>query len=202
MPCALHPAVVDGLNACSRCMKQFCGDCLIELRGNRFCAGCKSEAVKDMQSGVSGTELRLATRLQRFAALLLDSLLQSMVTIPLLFLMGGMSQFQQQAMGGGNASAVGSAGIQMLLNIVFVGLGISYEALFLQFKGATPGKMALGLRVVGPDGEPLTPGQCWLRAFIRSLIGACMGIDYWVSLFRKDKCCIHDLAAKTRVIKV
>lgn len=199
MPCALHPAVVDGLNACSRCMKQFCGDCLIELRGNRFCAACKSEAVKDMQSGVSGTELRLATRLQRFAAMMLDGLLQAVIWVPLFFLMG-MATVQSQAMSGGDAT--GSAGLQIIFQLIQFAVMIGYEGLFLQFKGATPGKMALGLRVVGPEGEPLTPGQAWLRPFIRSLIGACLGIDYIVSLCRKDKCCIHDLAARTRVIKV
>lgn len=200
MPCALHPAVVDGLNACSRCMKQFCGDCLIELRGNRFCAACKSEAVKDMQSGVSGTELRLATRLQRFAAMMLDGLLQAVVWLPLFFFMG-MAQVQANPAMGGRGQA-GAAGLQIVFQLIQFAVMIGYEGLFLQFKGATPGKMALGLRVVGPDGEPLTPGQAWLRPFIRSLIGACLGIDYWVSLFRKDKCCIHDLAARTRVIKI
>jgi len=199
MPCALHPAILDNLNACSRCMKQFCGDCLIELKGNRFCAACKSEAVKDMQSGVSGTELRLATRLQRFAAILLDSLIQGAAMIPLMFLMGFANLQSQNAMGSGSAR---SAGLQIIFQLIQFAIMIGYEGLFLQFKGATPGKMALGLRVVGPDGEPLTPGQAWLRPFIRCLIGACLGIDYWVSLFRKDKCCIHDLAAKTRVIKI
>jgi uncharacterized RDD family membrane protein YckC len=152
-----------------------------------------------MQSGVSGTELRLATRLQRFAAMMLDGLIQAVIWMPLFFIMGFANMQSQNAMGSGNA---GSMGLQIIFQLIQFAIMIGYEGLFLQFKGATPGKMALGLRVVGPDGEPLTPGQAWLRPFIRCLIGACLGIDYWVSLFRKDKCCIHDLAAKTRVIKI
>jgi hypothetical protein len=36
----------------------------------------------------------------------------------------------------------------------------------------------------------------------RSLLGFCWLIDYLPALFRKDKCTVHDLAARTRVIKV
>ena len=38
MPCMQHPAVLENLNPCSRCLKAFCQDCLDELKGNRFCA--------------------------------------------------------------------------------------------------------------------------------------------------------------------
>lgn len=200
MPCTLHPAVVDNLNPCSRCAKPFCGDCLIELRGNRFCATCKAEAVKDLQSGVSGTELRLATRLQRFAALLLDGVIQGVLFLPLFFLFG-MANLQSGAAMGADGQA-GAMGMQIVFQIIQFVVVIGYEGLFLQFKGATPGKMALGLRVVGPDGEPLTPGQAWIRPLIRNLTAACFLIDYLVSFFRKDMCCVHDLAARTRVIKV
>jgi hypothetical protein len=51
MPCKNHPEVVDGLVACARCGAMFCRDCVIELKGSPFCATCKEEQVKDVQSG-------------------------------------------------------------------------------------------------------------------------------------------------------
>ncbi|HLY76072.1 MAG TPA: RDD family protein [Planctomycetota bacterium] len=199
MPCALHPMVLDNLNPCSRCGKTYCPDCLVELKGNRFCAVCKAEAVKDMQSGVSGTELPLATVGRRFAAMFIDGLIQAVVWVPLLIAFGF---FTVKVQGPGPAGQAVGAGAQVILQIVIFGIMLAYEGLFLQMKSATPGKMALGLRVVTAEGSPVSPGQAWLRPFIRSLLGFCWLVDYVPAMFRKDRCTIHDLAAKTRVIKV
>jgi len=199
MPCALHPAVLENLNPCSRCGKTFCPDCLVELKGNRFCAACKAEAVKDMQSGVSGTDLPLATIGRRFAAMIVDGLIQAVVWVPLLFLLGF---FTVKVQGTGAAGEAGAMGAQIIFQIIIFGIMLAYEGLFLQMKSATPGKMALGLRVVTAEGNPVSPGQAWLRPFIRSILGFCWLVDYLPALFRKDRCTVHDLAAKTRVIKV
>lgn len=199
MPCMQHPAVLENLNPCSRCLKTFCQDCLVELKGNRFCAVCKGEAVKDMQSGVSGTDLALASIWRRFFAFWLDGIIQGVVMMPLAFLfIFGAVKAQQN----GEAAQAAAAGLQIIMQLIFVGISLCYEGLFLQFKSATPGKMALGLRVVTPDGDPLTTGQAWTRPLIRALLSFCVLVDYLPALFRKDKCTLHDLAARTRVIKV
>jgi uncharacterized RDD family membrane protein YckC len=199
MPCLHHPAVLENLNACSRCAKTFCQDCLVELKGNRFCAGCKTEAVKDLQSGISGTELPLATIGRRFAAMFVDGLVQAVIFVPLMILTGFFAVKTQSASAEMQAAA---AGLQFVMQLVFMGIALAYEGLFLQLKSATPGKMALGLRVVTPDGDPVPAGQAWLRPLIRSLLGFCFLVDYLPALWRKDRCTLHDLAARTRVIKV
>src|SRR5579862_3115227 len=199
MPCMQHPAVLENLNPCSRCGKTYCPDCLVELKGNRFCAACKAEAVKDMQSGISGTELPLATVGRRFSAMFLDGLIQAVVWVPLAIALGF---FTVRVQGAGAAAQAGAAGVQIIIQVLVFGIMLAYEGLFLQLKSATPGKMALGLRVVTAEGNPVSPGQAWLRPFIRSLLGFCWLVDYLSAMFRKDRCTIHDLAAKTRVIKV
>lgn len=201
MPCMQHPAVLENLNPCSRCQKAFCPDCLVELKGNRFCATCKSEAVKDMQSGVSGTDLALASVGRRFAAFWLDSIIQMVIMLPLFFLFM-FSTVKVQAASAGQAQAVAVTGIQIVGQIVYMAIFLCYEGLFLQLKSTTPGKMALGLRVVTPDGEPVAVGQAWIRPLVRALLGFCFLVDYLPAYFRKDKCTLHDLAARTRVIKV
>jgi uncharacterized RDD family membrane protein YckC len=199
MPCTTHPSVLENLNACSRCAKSFCADCLVELKSNRFCASCKSEAVKDMQSGVSGTDLPLATVGRRFAAIIVDGLIQMVVYVPLMFVFGFFAVKAQQA---GGSAEVAAGGMQLILQVAIMGVSFAYEGLFLQLKGATPGKMALGLKVVGADGNPLAPGQAWIRPLVRTLLGFCALIDYIPAFLRKDRCTVHDLAARTRVIKV
>jgi uncharacterized RDD family membrane protein YckC len=194
-----HPAVLENLNPCSRCQKSYCPDCLVELKGNRFCAVCKGEAVKDMQSGVTGTDLALASIGRRFLALWLDGLIQGVLMIPLFFLLVFTTAKAQSAGAGGQAAA---AGIQIVMQLVFMAISLCYEGLFLQLKSATPGKMALGLRVVTPDGDPVPAGQAWVRPLVRGLLGFCILVDYLPAFFRKDKCTLHDLAARTRVVKV
>jgi uncharacterized RDD family membrane protein YckC len=198
MPCTTHPAVLENLNPCSRCGKSYCGDCLVELKSNRFCASCKAEAVKDMQSGVSGTDLPLATVGRRFAAVLVDGLIQAVVYVPLMFVFGF---FAVQAQRSGTGGEVAAGGMQIVLQVAIMGVAFLYEGLFLQLKSATPGKMALGLKVVGADGSPLAPGQAWIRPLVRALLGFCALIDYIPAFLRKDRCTVHDLAARTRVIK-
>lgn len=199
MPCTQHPTVLEHLNACSRCAKTFCQDCLVELKGNRFCAACKTEAVKDLQSGVSGTELPLATVSRRFAAMVVDGLIQGALLLPLGVLTGFFAAKTQSS---GTEMQAAAAGIQIVMQIVFMGIALAYEGLFLQLKSATPGKMALGIRVVTPDGDPVAAGQAWLRPLIRSLLGFCFLVDYLPAFFRKDRCTLHDLAARTRVVRV
>src|SRR5687768_15363713 len=42
--CANHPDVLEPLNPCTRCDRLYCPDCLVQLKGSRFCAACKGDA--------------------------------------------------------------------------------------------------------------------------------------------------------------
>ena len=75
MACTNHPEVTQGLSRCSRCRRSFCPSCVIRLRGFVYCAGCKGEQVRDIQSGSAAGELELASLGRRFGALWLDSLI-------------------------------------------------------------------------------------------------------------------------------
>src|SRR5688500_12133863 len=88
MACQNHADVLLNLNPCVRCGKSYCPDCLVELKGGRFCAGCKAEEVKDRQSGVpAGGDLDLAGVGQRFAAQFLDGLIFMVIWVPVFFLL-------------------------------------------------------------------------------------------------------------------
>lgn len=196
MPCLNHPDVVDGVSACSRCGKAYCGDCLVPLQGGRFCAACKVAHVKDVKSGVDTADLPLAGIGRRFAAVFVDGLLMMAVFIPLAFATGFFAAAQMQE------GREPDAAPQLLFQFIFMALGFVYEGAMLQSRGQTLGKMALGVKVVAPDGGALTPGQAWLRPLVKSLLGFCWLVDYIPAFFRKDKCTVHDMAARTRVIRL
>jgi uncharacterized RDD family membrane protein YckC len=203
--CTNHPEVIDRLHPCSRCRKEFCPDCLVELKSGRFCAGCKTEAIKDMQSGVDQTQLPLAHLGRRFVALMIDGFVTAIgmmvLFIPVVILM----VVHQRDSGGGSGDPGGmiGMGIQLIFQVASWGLIMAYRGFMVQKWGQTVGKMAMGIKVVNPDGSAVTAGQAWMRAFIELLVGMfCCNVGYLVAFFNKDKCAVHDMAAKTRVIRI
>jgi len=60
--------------------------------------------------------------------------------------------------------------------------------------------MALKVKVVRPDGTPITGGQAWGRALSRALLGFLYLVDYIPAFFTKEKTTLHDLIARTRVV--
>src|SRR5262245_54917575 len=46
--CINHPGVPTE-TACQRCRYPYCGDCLVELAGQRLCAPCRDQVVLDLQ---------------------------------------------------------------------------------------------------------------------------------------------------------
>ncbi len=79
--------------------------------------------------------------------------------------------------------------------------GIYWIMIPVEF-GATPGKKAMGLRIVSKDGD-INPG--YIKMILRETIGRFISIVsilgyIWV-FFSKDKSAWHDLIAKTKVIQ-
>jgi uncharacterized RDD family membrane protein YckC len=189
--CPNHPDVVEGLRYCSRCGQVFCSDCLVAIRGNTYCATCKAEQLLDLTSGVDQFTLDLAGIGRRFAAYLIDFMV---LWIPLIVI--------------GIAITVALASNKEFNPIWFqpaallaIVLWIVYEALMLASRGQTLGKMAMKIKVVRADGAELSSGQAWGRAFMRQVLASCLSIfDYIPAFFTKERTCLHDLVANTRVV--
>lgn len=195
MHCANHPDVIEGVYACSRCGIPYCNDCLVTIQGRKFCARCKVEQLTDLRSGVDAA-LPLAGIGRRFAAVWIDGLI---LGIPIMIVVIG-AMIPSLASGGDSA--------EMPPWITWASWGaipvyIVYEALMLMSRGQTLGKMALGIKVVRPDGHPISNGQAWGRSVVRSLFVSFLAlVNYIPAFFTREKTCIHDLAAKTRVVLV
>ena len=182
--CRNHPEVSEDLRYCVRCGGRFCRNCLVEIHGSPYCAGCKGEAILDVRSGVERTTygpLRLATVWQRFAALILDTLLLLIPAVGIGFAFGLIE--------GADSSGA---------NVIGTLISLTYEALMLQHnEGQTVGKKALKIRVVRPDGSALSAGQAWGRTLVKTI--CCF--SYIPAFFTEDKTGLHDMAATTRVVE-
>lgn len=114
-----------------------------------------------MQQVVTGEavslDLRVATVPSRVLAGLLDALLQ----LALLLAVGGLAG----AVSAGTSAAAAQALTILVIVAVLIGYPVAFEALL---RGRTPGKAALGLRVVRDDGGPIG----FRQAFVRGLVGA------------------------------
>lgn len=200
MPCKNHPDVEEGLAWCSRCGEEFCRDCVVELGGGLYCAGCKGEQVKDIVSGADAALLDLASIGRRFVAILIDGLVLGACYLVLFLVLMAVLFTATATPWGGRQMAIA---FQMAVMLVGAVVSVVYEGLMLQHGGQTVGKMALSIKVVTPQGGEISPGQAWGRALVRVLFNVLSYlsiIDYLPAFFSTDKKCIHDMAAGTRVV--
>jgi len=101
-----------------------------------------------------------------------------------------------------NAETVGAAmGLVGLVFIVDIAIACGYEAFFLGRFGATPGKMALSLKVVRPSGAPISYARGAGRYFAKQLNLMTLMIGYIIAGFDSEKRGLHDMICDTRVIK-
>jgi uncharacterized RDD family membrane protein YckC len=165
----------------------------VALRGQYYCARCKGDQVRDIQSGTEAGVLELASIGRRFGAQWVDGLVFAVVLIPLWVFM--VSRAEAQA---GDPEI----GLSLLLGAVVAVVVFVYEGLMLSSRGQTLGKMAVGIKVVTPEGRDISPGQAWGRALTRQLFFSYLAlINYLPALVTKQRTAIHDLAAKTRVVR-
>lgn len=66
--------------------------------------------------------------------------------------------------------------------------------------GATPGKLALRIRVVTPAGGRVSMGRAFLRSVARALSAALFDLPCLVIFLSPLRLCPHDLVADTRVV--
>jgi len=78
----------------------------------------------------------------------------------------------------------------------------AYNAIFVARSGATPGKMACGLKVVTETGDPVSKGRAWGRGFGELISGMTCSIGYIIAGFDDQKRSLHDHICSTRVIKI
>ncbi len=193
MNCTNHPETIEGLRHCSRCGRPFCADCVVELRGLTLCAGCKNEQLLDLRSGAAtGTAANLASVGRRWAALIIDRFLFVFIGVALVVAVAVVVPEKPE-----DPRILGFVAAILVTYAAYV----AYDAIMVLRSGQTVGKRLLNIRVVRADGNPVRTGQAWGRALTRGVAVHVLAlVNYLPSLFTRDKTCVHDLLAGTRVI--
>jgi uncharacterized RDD family membrane protein YckC len=143
----------------------------------------------------------------RFVAYLIDSVIVGIPMGVLAMLLVGGSMLSLTRLGPNPApeealaAMVPMFGAMAVLGLLGTAVYCTYEAFFLVKYGATPGKMAMGLKVIRPDGSGIHVGRAIGRHFSKVLSGMILYIGYIMIGFDSEKRGLHDMICDTRVIK-
>ncbi len=80
-------------------------------------------------------------------------------------------------------------------------IALCYFVFFWTRYGATPGKMIFGLKVVTPEGLPISAGQAVGRFFGTFVSFLILGLGFVMAAWDRQKRTLHDMMANTRVIR-
>jgi uncharacterized RDD family membrane protein YckC len=92
---------------------------------------------------------------------------------------------------------MGFAGLSFFIGIA---VGLAYEVFFLSTRGATPGKMVFGLKVIRADGGPISAPLAAGRFFAVWLSYLTLFIGFIIAGFDSQKRALEDHICETRVI--
>ena len=180
--------------SCCQCRRQFSTDEMIAYQNTWVCAECKPAFFQQIRE--SGQEnlagVAYAGFWIRLGAALIDGVVLWVVNtiVGLLF---GVNALQVEP---GVAQAASP-----ILPIVQHLIALTYGTFFIGKFAATPGKMALGLRVIISDGSKVSYARALGRFYATILSGLILGIGYLMIAFDDQKRGLHDHICNTRVIR-
>jgi|RhiMethySRZTD1v2_1073278.scaffolds.fasta_scaffold89381_5 uncharacterized RDD family membrane protein YckC len=189
---------------CGECGRPTPADELANFGQLKVCPACKNNYAQKLREGVAAAVVfRYGGFWIRFVAVIIDSIITNLI--------GGMAQFAIL----GSFVPLGRVSPEIAPEVMFARLAgplalsvaiataihACYEAFFVYKLGATPGKLALGLKVVRPDGGPVSLGRAFGRYFAKWLSTIILLIGYIMAGFDSQKRALHDMICDTRVIK-
>ena len=170
-----------------------------------MCPVCKNSYAQKLREGVGpAATVEYGGFWIRLLASLIDWIILTVVGSIIQFgLLGSMTGMGRPQPGMTPEAALGALmGMLGLVWLINTALTCGYEALFVYQFAATPGKMALGLKVVRADGSRVGLGRAAGRYFAKMLSGIILLIGYIIAGFDSEKRALHDMICDTRVIRV
>jgi uncharacterized RDD family membrane protein YckC len=212
---APQPAPGVEMRYCAECGRGFPAYELSMVGAAAVCGSCRPVVMQRMgpaaymppPAAMAMGGRRYAGFWIRFVALFIDGIIlgiaSMIVRIPLMMIgFGSAATLGSRLDNPGDLAAfipmiMGLVGISILIQLA---LSIIYEVYFLTSRGATPGKMALGLKVIRADGGPISVGLAVGRFFGKILSGLTLYIGFIIAGFDAEKRSLHDRLCETRVI--
>ena len=202
IPAAAVP-IASETRFCSECGRPYPAHEMVTIGSATVCAQCKPLYMQRVREGGQPIGVRrYAGFWIRFVARVIDTIILGVVgliiNLPIQMALG-LSAARIST--GGDAAAalpmmLGTIGISLAISIV---LNACYEIYFLSSRGATIGKLALGLKVIRADGGPLSVGQATGR-FFAYLLDAyfTLTIGFIIAGFRLRRSARCTIASATR----
>ena len=195
---------------CSQCGRPSPLDQFARFGETLVCPNCKNSYVQKLREGVSPLQpaFLYGGFWIRFAAYFIDGIILGVASgaVQLLFLgslyrplMNMREPVPPDEALAAFGAMMGTLALSMLVSVL---IGASYEGFFVGRTGATPGKMVLGLKIVRPNGAPVSMGRAFARYFAKWLSSLTFGIGYILAGFDAEKRAMHDMIVDTRVVKV
>jgi uncharacterized RDD family membrane protein YckC len=186
---------------------QFCSECgqprpaaeFARFGDRLICPDCKNSYAQKLREGVApAMAVAYGGFWIRFVAALIDGIICYIVTSILEFALLGSAMVRFAANPADLGSALSKVGLAWLISVT---VGCSYETYFIGKMAATPGKMAMGLKVVRADGSPVDYARAAGRYFSKVLSAIILFIGYIMAGVDSQKRALHDMICDTRVIR-
>jgi len=208
-PAFQPPAPVNPNEAvCGECGKIFPVDETISYGNMRVCAACKPLFLQKLAEGAKlkpvGGDLHwdYAGFWIRFCAKFIDGLILGVPFMVVFFLIAAVSGgFSPSSQRHNDTAPFIVLFLQFGMQLGMIALQVCYQTFFIGKYAATPGKMACGLKVVMPDGSPISYKRAAGRAFGELLSAWTCYIGYLMVAFDSQKRALHDHMCSTRVVR-
>jgi len=185
--------------------ERFCSECgrprpaseLARFGDRLICPDCKDTYAQKLREGVApAVTVAYAGFWIRFVAALIDGIILYVADSILQFaILGSVVSRVTPGDFGATLSRVG------LASLIGIAVQCSYETFFIGKMAATPGKMALGLKVVRADGSAVDYPRAAGRYFAKILSAIILMIGYMMAGWDAQKRALHDMICDTRVIR-
>jgi len=183
---------------------------MLEYNGQWISAEHKDEFFQRLREGVPQQgEMRYMGFWIRFLAVIIDGLCLGAVN----FAIGIVFMILMYAMTGNFATVTydpatkhtafnGTVIILTILRVVIqIACALCYDVFFIRKFDATPGKMAIGAKIVRSNGDKLSVGRIIGRYFAKMVSSLIFCIGYMMAGWDSQKRALHDQMCDTRVIK-
>ncbi|HEX4083864.1 MAG TPA: RDD family protein [Chthoniobacteraceae bacterium] len=186
-------AAAAGAHRCAECGKAFPDSEMIAFENAWVCAACKPVFVQKLKEGINPAGvMEYAGFWIRFGAKFIDGIIIQMIN----FFMGFMIGMALR----GTSNATHAA--QLIATVIAMFMAMGYVVFFNGRFGATPGKMALKLKIIRSNGDSISYLRALGRSFAEILSMITLYIGYMMAGWDSQKRALHDIVCDTRVIKV
>jgi len=174
---------------------------MLEFEGRWVGVEHKEEFFQRLREGVSLTsDVVYGSFGRRFAAKFVDGVIVGAANILMAFALGLL--LGRVLVGPGHGPS-GAILLQIVVQASGIALALGYGIFFIRKYDATPGKLAMGLRLLRADGTKLSKGRIIGRYFAEWVSGMMLMIGYLMAAFDKEqRRTLHDRMVDTRVIDV